>query len=195
MKRLYFVRHARTVENEQGRMIGTRDGTLSLEGQRQADRLVQALLQEPIDLIISSTLRRAQETARILNAALKKPLLLTPLVNERSLGTWAGISREEFIRRWQQQDNPLTFRPGGGESYQDLLARARSFLQFVLKIPEGNVLIVSHGRFLKILLNFLRKKPLDAPLELDNCSLSLVVYDKTFTVLALNYSLGKRLTP
>ena len=68
MKRLYFVRHARTVENEQGRMIGTRDGTLSLEGQRQADRLVQALLQEPIDLIISSTLRRAQETARILNA-------------------------------------------------------------------------------------------------------------------------------
>ena len=112
---LLIVRHGRTVANAEGLLQGRVDNPLDAEGLRQAKQIRIAL--GPIDVVVSSPLQRALQTA--------KPLGLPCRVDERWIeldyGAWdekpiGEITKEEWIR-WRSDP---TFTPPGGESLEEI---------------------------------------------------------------------------
>jgi broad specificity phosphatase PhoE len=75
----YFVRHGETDWNKEGRIQGHTDIPLNATGRQQAEHAAPVFLRRPIDIIVTSNLSRAYETASIINAALQKPPVSSPM--------------------------------------------------------------------------------------------------------------------
>ena len=137
---LLIVRHGRTVANAEGLLQGRVDNPLDAEGLRQAKQIRIAL--GPIDVVVSSPLQRALQTA--------KPLGLPCRVDERWIeldyGAWdekpiGEITKEEWIR-WRSDP---TFTPPGGESLEELDRRvAQGCEALLLEAEESNVAVFTH---------------------------------------------------
>ncbi|MEG3596174.1 MAG: histidine phosphatase family protein [Actinomycetota bacterium] len=137
---LLIVRHGRTVANAEGLLQGRVDNPLDTEGERQAKQIGAAL--GPIDLVVSSPLQRALQTAT--------PLGLPCRVDERWIeldyGAWdekpiGEITKEEWIR-WRSDP---TFAPPGGESLEELDRRvAQGCEALLLEAEESNVAVFTH---------------------------------------------------
>ncbi len=194
MKRLYLVRHAESLSNLQKVMIGSSGGRLTENGRKQAQMLASHLKKFRIDLVISSPIKRARDTAELINKKLNIPLGFTTLLNERSLGELAGIRREDYLELLSNQADKLNFRPKGGESFIDVLTRVKQFLDYILTLQEENILIVTHGRFLKILLNHLQNRSILEEVRQDNCCLNIISYDTKFRVETQNFTFNENTT-
>ena len=158
---LYFVRHGETDYNRerivQGRGI---DVPLNDVGKGQARAVAKRLKKLDIDAVYSSTLMRAQQTARIANEALgflsHKSL---KDLEEMSWGIYEGkgqspVLREAFDKMLSEWRDGIFDQPiEGGESILDVEARGLRAMDYILqKHPGQSVLIVSHGRFLRVLI-------------------------------------------
>ncbi|HXZ00827.1 MAG TPA: histidine phosphatase family protein [Stellaceae bacterium] len=125
---IHFVRHGESLNNRLGLVTGKSDPPLTDSGRRQAQSLRAMLVSGSVDLVISSTLRRARETMAIALAsvpALKTSPYFDPRVNERSLGELENQPNRP-VRGYARGD--LDFAPEGGESYRTLAQRCFSFL-------------------------------------------------------------------
>jgi uncharacterized phosphatase len=147
MTTIVFVRHGETEWNRQGRFQGTQDIPLNEEGRRQARRLAEAW-DEGGDLIVSSPLSRARETAEILASALGLTVLaVDPRLIEREYGSGAGLTLAERRDRFPDGAVP------GVESIETIKARGLSFLDSVsLEHPGRRIVAVSHGGFINAVL-------------------------------------------
>jgi broad specificity phosphatase PhoE len=156
--RLMLVRHGATANNAQQRYTGHSDIPLSPLGLRQAAALAAALAAERFDLILSSDLARAQQTAEAIAARNAAPLRLDADLREMAMGTWEGRTRAETVAlepeawaRWWAQ--PDVFPPPGGETLLQLRDRAaRAFDRCYAEHAAGNVLWVTHGALTGVLL-------------------------------------------
>lgn len=97
MVKLTLVRHGETEENVSGILQGRMPGTLTEKGWRQIAALRDTLAAQPtpFDLMLTSPLLRAVQTANALNASLHLPLQEAPLLQERDWGELTG-------RPWQR---------------------------------------------------------------------------------------------
>ena len=152
---IYLVRHGETRWNREGRIQGQLDSELTDHGIEQAravGRLLRGHLAGQSSVTIeSSPSGRTLTTARIVaNEVGLDPaaIRITPLLAERHMGRWAGLTLDEVERAYPTADVRRTiddpaFVPPGGESFDDLTARARSWLAGE---REAEVTIaVSHG--------------------------------------------------
>lgn len=163
--RLYLVRHGQTEENlsgiAQGQTVG---GTLTKAGRHQAKQIAQHLQGEHLDFAYVSDLQRAVDTAaEILQHHPRTTVIYEPQVRERNMGIhYEGRLRRHWLRAQKRTETPFhKFRTRGGESYTDLQNRMVSFLnQLRKKHISQNVLIISHGAALSVLLMHLFDKPL-----------------------------------
>lgn len=145
---LYLVRHGETEENVAGILQGWLPGTLTARGREQARQLRDALRGRRFDAFYTSDLRRAAQTACILNEALHMPLQETPLLRERDWGSLTGRRIAEIDRR--------SF-PSDVESVAHLFRRAATLRDRLLQQHDGGeVLAVSHGLFARALQACLR---------------------------------------
>ena len=90
---LLFIRHGETDANVNGQLEGATDRPLNATGQAQAQALAARLLSEnrPIQVIYSSSLTRARQTAAALATALGElPVQVDPDLSEYRLGEWDG---------------------------------------------------------------------------------------------------------
>jgi phosphoserine phosphatase len=158
---LYFIRHGETDYNRlrimQGRCV---DVSLNRRGRAQASAVADRLAEIPLNAIYSSTLRRALETAE--EIALRHPgvpMYSLRDLEEMSWGVFEGrpvagdVERvfEEMNHRWRSGDFALSVE--GGESILCVQRRALRAMQHVLEHHEGGtVVVVTHGRFLRVLL-------------------------------------------
>ena len=95
MKKIIFIRHGKTVENENRIILGHAHGILSLAGQAQSREWAMKLHQEGIEKIYASDLERAKNTAQIIGKNLAVNTLETsPLIRERSAGIYNGKSED-----------------------------------------------------------------------------------------------------
>lgn len=148
MSDLYLVRHGETEENVAGILQGWLPGTLTARGCMQARQLRDALRGRHFDAFYTSDLRRAVQTARILNEALHLPLQQTALLRERDWGSLAGRRIAEIDRH--------NFPPDV-ESVEHLFRRAAALRDMLLRRHDGGrVLAVSHGLFARALQACLR---------------------------------------
>ena len=155
---LLLVRHAESSWNAAGRWQGHGDPPLSDRGRAQADALARELTRESIDIIVSSDLRRAAETAVILAEARGLRPLLNPRLRELDLGDWEGLTRDQIertagdvLRRFD--DGDLDVRPGGGENLREIEQRAFSVVtELVDAHPGRRLAIVTHLGVIRALL-------------------------------------------
>lgn len=131
---LLFIRHAATAWTTLGRYQGRRDPALSDEGRIEAAELAQRVAHEPIDIILTSPLTRAVETARAVSAINGARLLTDDRLIELSYGRWEGLTQPEIkarwpddLRRWKRFPHAAT--PTGGEALPEAMARLHSLLQ------------------------------------------------------------------
>jgi alpha-ribazole phosphatase len=151
---LLLVRHGETDWNRDGRWQGHAETHLNDVGREQAVRLAAEL--DGVDLIYSSDLVRARETADILAARLELPVRLDPRLRERSFGAWEGKTAPEIESefaaahaRWLSGEGPGA---EDAEPFADFGARVQSFLADTLaQHPDETVLIVAHGGSIRVI--------------------------------------------
>jgi uncharacterized phosphatase len=141
MKRLYFIRHGLSEMNKSGHFAGTIDTPLTDEGRAQAKTAGIGAKRLKIDLIVSSPLMRARETAEILADQIgypKEKIVLSPLLIERH---WGDLEGKPHIKVHDLDEVP------NAETSVQLLARAAKALDYLENLEAQNILIVSHGTF------------------------------------------------
>src|SRR4030066_1192346 len=152
MYHITLLRHGESEGNFSGVIQGQSDYPLTPTGQAQAHKLASfwASTGTRFDLIISSPLLRASQTAEIIAASITAPIEQDPSWMERNFGQLQGVRLDEINQRTPPVDFFHPFEPvgGNGESPRDLYDRASQALQNVLRLPAGSYLIVSHGGIL-----------------------------------------------
>lgn len=150
MKKIYFTRHGLTVMNELGLRSGSTETPLTETGRAAAKQAGQSAKGLPIDVIVSSSMGRAVETAEIIAAEIGYPLekiIKTDLLVERHFGILEGAPYQP------NQDVDVV---EGIELAEMFFARVKEALELVETLPGQTVLIVAHsatGRAMRHLLN------------------------------------------
>lgn len=151
-RRVVLWRHGRTSWNADGRFQGQLDIDLDELGREQAVRAARLLAALGPELIVSSDLRRAADTAAELGRIMAKPVEVDARLRETYAGDWQGLTGAEIAARypgeysaWQSGDPEL--RVGGGESRADVAARmADAITDAAARLPEGGLaVLVTHG--------------------------------------------------
>lgn len=156
MTRILLVRHGESTWNADGRWQGQADPPLSDLGRSQAAEAAAKV--GTVDAIVTSDLHRAADTGTILARLLGVDHVATdPGLRERDAGPLSGLTRTEIHARFPGllADDPAGFVPGadgqpdwpeGWESDDVLLERLEVSLTAVARlVPDGDVLVVSHG--------------------------------------------------
>lgn len=142
---ILIVRHGETDWNVQERVQGKADIPLNDKGREQAKATGELLKDEKIDIIISSPLKRAKETAEIINKNLNCKIIFDKNFEERDFGDFEGEKRTDFDFEgfWSYKRN-LDY--GKVESLKKLFNRVYETMERIKEEYIGkNVLIVSHG--------------------------------------------------
>lgn len=160
---LIAFRHGQTDWNLQQKFQGHSDIPLNETGRSQAVELSKALSLERLDVILSSDLSRAIETASIVNTIHNAPLFTSENLRECNLGTLEGmvvsevlkIIGEERYNAWFTPAAPETdFSFPGGESKSSMMRRLKSHLrEHILAHPHHkNLGISTHAGVVRELL-------------------------------------------
>ena len=136
----YFLRHGQTDWNLQRRCQGQIDIPLNATGISQAHNAKTLLADIPIATICASPLRRARQTAEIINEELNLPLILIDGLQEIGFGRMEGqpVSHESHTRLIAEAQN------WGGEPLNDFADRVMNAVEEASTCP-GPVLVVAHG--------------------------------------------------
>ena len=150
MTMILLARHGETDWNREGRWQGQSDRSLDDAGREQARRLGVHLARVGIDLLYSSDLARARETAAAVEAATGLEAVIDPELREVDVGELVGRSQAEAKSRdpaWHRQwrDGAISGYPGG-ETYLELHRRSVRAFQRVLDVADGRTAaVVCHG--------------------------------------------------
>ena len=151
-----LLRHAESIGNAEGYYQGQSDFPLSEKGAQQAQALCDywRSKEASFNLIISSPLARARQTAEFLAQSLAIPLVFDPLWMERDAGLLSGLHQKEAEILFPKPDFIHIYQPIGktGESQWQLYLRAGNAVQKIIDRPPGNYLVVSHGALLNMVL-------------------------------------------
>lgn len=97
--KLYLVRHGETQNNQQNLLTGWLNSPLTGTGIQQSEILADKLSSVKFDLILSSDLQGAMETAMIISNKIGALLLFEPLLRERGLGKLENQTKENRDRK------------------------------------------------------------------------------------------------
>ncbi|MCW9718333.1 histidine phosphatase family protein [Avibacterium sp. 21-599] len=186
----YFVRHGRTVWNEQGLLQGQGDSPLIAEGIEGAMKTGKHLANIPFVAAYSSVLKRAMDTAEYIIGERNIPFFQHKGLNEHSFGSWEGalVSHLRQNEEYQQMTkDPANFqaKSNRGETFGELAKRAMKAIDEIIQVHHsGNILVVSHGHTLHLLLALFdgstwqnhRENP--RVTRLANTSISIVRYEQ-----------------
>jgi broad specificity phosphatase PhoE len=147
-----FLRHGESEGNSNGVLQGQSDYPLMFAGINQAHHLANFWKSADMDfnLIISSPLLRASQTAEIIATTLQVKLEIDPRWMERNFGSLQGANLAQVDQQVPPVDYFHPYEPigGNGESQLDLYVRACQAVQHLINLPEGAYLVVSHGGIL-----------------------------------------------
>ena len=174
---VYIIRHGKTDWNKEYRFQGAHDIPLNQEGRDAAVALSKRLAGVHFDVVFSSPLSRAYETACILMGALRqaqgprdmsKGPQTNDLLTELSFGELEGLPFD----KWMDTDEPRKYffkepgryvPPKGGETFQAGMERTGKFVHTILEPiyktnPNARVMIVAHGAILAALMSVLENR-------------------------------------
>lgn len=147
---VFLIRHGQSRGNAERRFGGHTATPLSARGRKQADATARILKLESLTAIYSSDLARAIETARPLSNLTGLSINGTAAFRERGVGVLEGLTFEDAAQQHPEQYAALLRRDfehvlTGGESYRQLLDRARQKLDDVIAENRGGkIAVFSH---------------------------------------------------
>lgn len=152
---LYLTRHGETEWNSQNKVCGITDVDLTDKGRAQAKELGEKLRDHKIDLIVSSPLKRALETSRIIEGSRGIPIEVDRRLIEQDYGIYEGVDRGD--QGFLDNKRCFAFRYPGGESMMDVAHRTYGLIEELgERYPEGNVLLVCHGGVCRVINTYFR---------------------------------------
>jgi probable phosphoglycerate mutase len=161
------MRHGETPWNTELRLQGQTDIALNEKGRALARESARAMQDIPFDLVITSPLGRAKETAEIVTAGRSLPVIVDARIAEIGFGTMEGrqISPEERedpdSEFYTFFNDPLRYTPPeGGETFTALCARTADFLEELKNRQEWydkTILVSTHGAASRALLAAIKK--------------------------------------
>jgi broad specificity phosphatase PhoE len=142
-------RHGETDYNAAQRMQGQLDSQLTASGLGQARRAAPWLAELKPDVLVTSDLSRAGDTAAVLAAETGMPLLVDKRLRETQLGTWQGLTHAEVealrpggVQTWRE--NP-EWAPPGGETRVEVAARAAHVVAELDANGHRSAVLCTHG--------------------------------------------------
>lgn len=195
MTKIYFIRHGESDWNIISKVQGQKNSLLTDKGKEQAKKIAKRLKNHKIDVIYSSDLTRAHETAIAIGNEKNIEPITNPNLQEMNFGIWEGmlfsdieVKYEEDYLKWRQCPEFLEIPEG--ETLKSLEERVGKEIREIIKNHQGeNILVVSHGTALKTMILSLLDISLDnyKNLAMGNVSLSIVeVRDHNNVLLTYN---------
>lgn len=189
--KIYVLRHGQTPWNVERRLQGRSDTELNENGREAARITGEAFQKIPFDLVFTSPLKRARQTAELFLGERNVPILEEERIIEISFGDYEGLScardhyqipDQEFLNFF---DRPECYRtPPHGESLEELGKRTKEFMEELFQrkdLEDKTVLLSSHGCATRGILNSIRIFSMEdfwhggVP---KNCSVALIEVEK-----------------
>jgi probable phosphoglycerate mutase len=184
--RLIFVRHAEAEGNLSRIFHGWYDSKITDKGHKQAKKVAERLVNVPIDIIYSSSLTRALQTAQYIADAKKLPIIRTDKLKEINGGDWENVPFDDIAKlypkenySWEKQTH-LHEMPNG-ESTVEFNERLLKEVDRIIAQNLGkNICIVTHGAAIRTMLCKFYGASLDHMNNIfwhENTSVTVVDYD------------------
>jgi len=178
---IFFVRHGKTLWNEEETYQGTLDSPLSETGRAQALRIADFLSSREISRMYVSPLGRAQETAGILREKLQCAIEVVDDFHEMDFGVFQGkpqkAIRELFADFFEERKRDKLHTPfPGGESYYDVYLRVLRKTLAIDAEHEGTIAIVGHESVNRIIRGIIEELPLEASVHLRQKNNEIIEY-------------------
>ena len=189
--RLYIMRHGETDWNKEKRLQGQSDIELNEFGRSLAYKTKEGLKDVPFDLVITSPLKRARETALIVKGDREIPVIEDARIEEMCFGEYEGlyckgekfnIPDEEFKRFF---DAPESYRASrGGEDFSEFNERIEHFLDDIFRnkdYQDSTILVSVHGAVLCAILRIVKNNPMSLFWHggvHKNCAVTIIYVDK-----------------
>jgi probable phosphoglycerate mutase len=192
MKKIYLIRHGESEWNILKKIQGQKDIPLTKKGIQQAKLVGKRLMDENINKIYSSDLKRAYDTAKIIGDYIKIEPVYTKSFREINFGIWEGLSNNIMNREYRDEiylwrKEPEKLKIQGAETLYEVQERAINSLNAIVHSEDENILIVSHGVTLKTMILGLLNMDLAyfKNLTIDNVGLSIIEFREYNKVLKL----------
>ena len=185
IKNFYIFRHGQSSYNVEGRIQGqTNDSVLTELGRSQAVALGEKLQSKNIEVMVSSPLLRALQTAELVNKSLNIPIVIDKHFIEVNVGEVEGLPYNDVIKKYPQVYKQLhspnieecfDVRYPQGETKREVQKRIFAGLDYWLQQPYNNIAISTHGIALAQIYAQLDHYTTDIP----NCTVLHLINDET----------------
>lgn len=158
--RVYFVRHGQSELNKAEKHQFP-EVPLSPEGIQQANTVAERFSRIPAEFIFSSDLQRAKQTAEAISEVLKVQIEYSPLLRERAQPTlFRGRSifdpqLAEIRKQIHANRHNASWHHSDEENFFDVVERVKQFLNILEKRTESEIVVVTHGVFIKTFMAYL----------------------------------------
>lgn len=155
MTNVYLVRHGETEWNASSKVQGNMDTELNDKGIKQAELVALRLAKENIDVLYTSSLKRAKSTAEKIAEHTKLGVNELHEFREICLGPWEGLTTKEIDEKYTEhykiyRERPSEFNMPGAETFQQVSDRfCNAVNNIVVNNKDKNIVIVSHGAAIK----------------------------------------------
>ncbi len=184
---IFIFRHGETDWNKQLRFQGHTDIPLNEKGRQQALVLTRQLAELKPEVILSSDLIRAVDTAKIANQVLNVPTFISENLRECRLGDPEGLYHDEVLRKyghdsWEKwsSNDPATFNfafPGGEKKSEHLKRMKDHISDFCLNnLNYKKIAISTHGGSLRRIVHNCKGAP-NERVSIPNCVLYKVEFE------------------
>lgn len=192
MKTVYFVRHGESEINVHNYSYGDGEAPLTAKGREQARLIAARCARLPAEIMVVSTMRRAQETAEMISNSLSADIVSSDLFRERKSPIVLESNdryKEPLIT--MRKDWLLSFytdsaRVADGENFIDIKKRAREALTYLTQLQKEHILVVAHSFILRTIFAHVLFGDSFGPEELkktmlriqfDNTGISILEFD------------------
>lgn len=182
--KIYLYRHGETRYNDKGIVQGRGvDSSLNEKGKKQAAAFFEQYKNIPFDLLLTSTLKRTQETARAFEQS-GIPTERSSNLDEIGWGYFEGKPANESMRAvylgllndWKNGHYHHKIE-GGGDSALDMQGRLIQFTNYIKTLAGENLLVCTHGGCLAFLMAILQNQPLSAMPNYKHHNTGLCVFE------------------
>ena len=182
MGKLILVRHGQTEMNAQSLYFGKLNPPLNDLGISQAYQAKEKLLDIDYDIIYSSPLKRAKQTAEICNY-LDKEIIFDSNLEEINFGIFEGLPFKQISEKYpnevkKMEEDWKSFNYVTGESPKEMFQRAISFLK-TLDYTKTN-LIVTHWGIINCIISYFISGSLDSYWKFKIQNASIVIFEGNF---------------
>lgn len=164
-KNLFLVRHGEVDYNRQKIIVGSTDQPLNDLGRRQSEETAEKVGNLYIDILVSSDLKRAKETAEIIGKKIGIPVIVDPVFRERNYGGIEGKKKEDLKKMYSEYISEkgkliLENEFPEAEPVNDFYNRVIKGIDNLLKrYPDKNILLVTHAGIFRVLYAYKHNIP------------------------------------